>query len=109
MGQPVEPAEPEQAEQADDWDPGELSEITPREPEEEEYEEDPKETAWIEISLVDFSGEPVSGERFKIRLENGMVIKGTLDPKGFARIENIPEGTHKVLFPRYDREALEKA
>lgn len=109
MGKPVEPSEPDEAEEIEDREPGESTSIDSREPEEEEYEEDPRETAWLEISLVDLAGEPVPGERFRVRLESGQVVNGTLDPDGFARIENIPEGTHLVSFPKYDAEAWEAA
>ena len=109
MGKPVEPSEPDEAEDFEPGEGGSLSEVEIREPDEEEYEEDPTETGWLEIGLIDFADEPVSGARFKVRLESGQVVSGALDPEGFARIENIPEGTHTVIFPKYDAEAIEEA
>ncbi|MEN8151890.1 MAG: hypothetical protein ABFS86_18895 [Planctomycetota bacterium] len=109
MGKPVEPSEPEEAEDFEPGEAGEISSVENREAQEEEYEEDETETGWLEIRLVDMADEPVPGERFKLRLENGMVFNGTLDPEGVARIEYIPEGTHTLIFPRYDQEAIEEA
>lgn len=58
--------------------------------------------AWIEIELVDEGGNPVGGEPYWLRLSDGMVIEGTLDSKGFARHDQIPEGMGLVRFPARD-------
>lgn len=64
--------------------------------------------SWIEIELVDEEGNPVPSERYRITLPDGTTIAdGTLDEKGFARVDNIDPGTCKVTFPDIDRDAWE--
>jgi len=65
-------------------------------------------TSWIEIELVDLADKPVAGEGYEIELPDGTVASGTLDPKGFARVEGIEPGTCKIRFPRLDRRAWER-
>jgi type VI secretion system secreted protein VgrG len=61
---------------------------------------------WIEIKLVDEDGKPVPGEPYQITLPDGSTIAdGTLDEKGFARVDNIDPGTCKVTFPNLDEDA----
>ena len=61
---------------------------------------------WIEIKLVDQAGKPVPGEPYQITLPDGTTIAdGTLDEKGFARVDNIDPGTCKVTFPNLDKDA----
>jgi hypothetical protein len=64
---------------------------------------------WIEIEMVGEDGSPVAGEPFKITLPDGGVIEGTLDGKGFARVDGIDPGTCQVTFPRLDTEAWERS
>lgn len=66
-------------------------------------------TSWIEIELVDEAGEPVPGERYEITLPDGRVASGTLDDRGFARVDGIEPGTCQVTFPELDASAWEKA
>ena len=73
-------------------------------------EEHEKKKSWIEIELVDEEKNPVPGERFKITLPDGeTVAEGTLNEKGFARVDGIDPGTCKITFPELDQEAWEKA
>ncbi|OGP97595.1 MAG: hypothetical protein A2Z51_04840 [Deltaproteobacteria bacterium RBG_19FT_COMBO_52_11] len=72
-------------------------------------EEERKKKSWIEIELVDEEGASVPGERYKVTLPDGKVVEGTLDHKGFKRIEGIEPGSCKVTFPRLDKEAWERA
>ena len=61
---------------------------------------------WIEIVLVDEAGKPVPGEPYQITLPDGSTIAdGTLDDKGFARVDHIDPGTCKVTFPNLDKDA----
>ena len=61
---------------------------------------------WIAIRLRDERGDPVPGEFYRITLPDGSTLcEGTLDEKGFARVEGIDPGTCKVSFPRLDRDA----
>lgn len=64
---------------------------------------------WIEIELVDEEGQPVPGEPYRITLPDGTTVAdGTLDAKGWARVDNIDPGSCKVTFPNLDKEAWEK-
>jgi len=66
--------------------------------------------SWIEIQLNDEDGNPVPGEPYKITLPDGSTIAdGTLDDKGFARVDNIDPGTCQVTFPNLDKEAWDPA
>jgi type VI secretion system secreted protein VgrG len=63
---------------------------------------------WIEIQLFDEDNKPVPGEAYKITLPDGTTIAdGTLDDKGFARVDNIDPGSCKVTFPNLDKESWE--
>ena len=66
--------------------------------------------SWIEIVLVDEEKNPVPGEPYQITLPDGeTVAEGTLDDKGFARVEGIDPGTCQITFPNRDQEAWKKA
>jgi hypothetical protein len=66
----------------------------------------PREGEWIVIELLDDSDEPVAGERYAVTLPDGTVREGTLDDRGRATIEGIPEaGTCQVTFPDLDEAA----
>jgi type VI secretion system secreted protein VgrG len=66
--------------------------------------------SWIEIQLNDEDGNPVPGEPYKITLPDGTTIAdGTLDNKGFARVDNIDPGTCQVTFPNLDKDAWDPA
>jgi len=61
---------------------------------------------YIEIKLVDDNGDPVPGEPYKITLPDGTTVAdGTLDDKGFARVDNIDPGTCQVTFPNLDKDS----
>lgn len=65
-----------------------------------------KKKSWIEVELVDETGQPVPGELYRITLPDGTTLaEGTLNEKGFARVDHIDPGTCKVTFPRLDKEA----
>ena len=75
---------------------------------EDKKEEDEKKS-WIEIELVGEDDEPIPGEKYRITLPDGTVAEGTLDEKGFARVEGFDKGTCKVTFPDLDKGAWEPA
>ncbi|PYY02433.1 MAG: hypothetical protein DMG63_00715 [Acidobacteria bacterium] len=63
-----------------------------------------QQTHWIEIKLVDTDNKPVPGEAYRIILPDGQTAaEGTLDEKGFARVDGIDPGTCKVTFPNLDK------
>lgn len=69
----------------------------------------PKETTWIEIHLVDETGEPIPGEKYEITLPDGTVQAGSLNFRGRARIDDIEQpGSCAVRFPDLDADAWEK-
>ncbi len=119
---PISPAAPAEAEPADVADPGKVSELkaeqkelkkgkygsTPA-PAFKKAEAEETDTSWIEIELIDENDQPVAGERYEITTPDGKVAKGSLDSKGFARLENIKPGSCKISFPELDKDAWEPA
>jgi type VI secretion system secreted protein VgrG len=60
---------------------------------------------YIEIKLADDNGKPVAGEPYKVTLSDGSTVAdGTLDDKGFARVDGIDPGTCQVTFPNRDKQ-----
>lgn len=117
-GKAVTPAAPVDAEDADVADPGKVAKVKakqsstkqasssakPHKPPQNEEEAEEKKS-WIEIELVDEEDEPVPGEKYRITLPDDTVAEGTLDEKGFARVDGIVSGTCKVTFPDLDKDA----
>ncbi|NTV37814.1 MAG: hypothetical protein HGA82_01245, partial [Anaerolineales bacterium] len=61
---------------------------------------------WIEIELVDEANQPVPGEKYEITMPDQTVKEGTLDEKGWARVDGIKDpGQCKITFPNLDKEA----
>ena len=120
---PVPPTAPKKAEIADNANPGSLSEsyktqraaMSPADQaaanapwHDPKSEENKEKKSWIEIVLEDEAGKPVPGEAYRITLPDGTTLaEGTLDEKGFARVDNIDPGTCKVTFPDLDKDAWE--
>jgi hypothetical protein len=69
--------------------------------------EEAKDTAWIEILLLDMNDQPVPNEKYKIELPDGSIVQGTLDAQGLARHTGLKPGECKVTFPDLDKEAWE--
>jgi type VI secretion system secreted protein VgrG len=60
--------------------------------------------SWIEIVLEDKEGKPVPGEAYRITLPDGTTLaEGSLDEKGFARVDGIDPGNCIVTFPNMDK------
>ena len=130
-GKIVPPAEPVEAKDADDADPGQVEQVKQgqRQTGAGKYGSQQVKpfkpgagaaggaasppsnptTSWIEIVLVDEEQTPVAGEEYRITVPDGSVKEGTLDEKGFARVEGFDPGTCKVTFPRLDQDAWEPA
>ena len=123
-GSAVAPAQPKAPEEADTADPGEVAAVKARQREQKqgkygsqkvppykppEKVDENKKLSWIEIELVDALGNPVAGETYRVKLSNGTVAEGTLDEKGFARLDPIESGNCEVTFPNMDGRSWDKA
>ena len=126
-GSAISPTEPKAALEADKADPGEITKTKKAEQESgggiagaggagangaggpsakphNPTEEDKKtKKSWIEIVLVDMENRPVPGEPYRITLPDDSVAEGSLDEKGFARVEGFDAGNCKVTFPNRDQ------
>ncbi len=119
-GSAVSPADPKDPHEADKADPGEVDKIKAEQGQTKAgkygsvkvkpYKKDPKKKSWIEIELVDEDKKPVPGEKYKVFLPDGeSVAEGSLDDKGFVRIDGIDPGTCKITFPELDKDAWKPA
>lgn len=71
-----------------------MEEIIPlRDLMEEEAEEVAPESSWIEVQVVDASGEPVPGLAFVLTLPDGASRNGSLDSDGLARVPRTDAGS----------------
>lgn len=118
-GQAVTPADPKKPEEADKADPGEMTEVKARqketqtgkygspsvEPHKPSKKDDEKKPSWIEIEMIGEDNKPIVGEAYRITLPDASVVEGTLDEKGFARVDGIDPGNCKITFPKLDEEA----
>lgn len=125
-GSAVSPAKPRAAEDADVADPGKMAELKSEQRQARKGKYNPVKTqphhagkdaksgggdeesgeekkSWIEIELIDDEKRPVPGARYSITLPDETVAEGTLDEKGFARVEGISPGNCKITFPDYDQ------
>ena len=122
-GRAVTPIEPEKPHEADNADPGEMAKLKAQQQasgtgkygalqptpfKSSADDEDSTEKTWIEIELVDENNEPVPGEQYRITLPDGRLVTGTLNEKGFARVDGIDPGTCQITFPKLDKDAWEK-
>jgi type VI secretion system secreted protein VgrG len=121
-GTAVTPTDPDPAIEADNADPGAVESLTasaaqtkagqfdsaktkPYKPPKTAADK-AKKPSWIEIVLVDEKKNPVPGEPYQITLPDGeTVASGTLDEKGFARVDGIDPGTCQITFPNRDQDA----
>jgi len=123
-GSAVAPTAPKAPHEADKADPGEMSKLKAeqRQQQKGKYgstpvkshkppqndEEKKKKTSWIEIELVGEDDKPIPGEAYRITLPDGTTGEGTLDDKGFARVDGIDSGNCQITFPNLDQEAWER-
>lgn len=54
---------------------------------------------WVGVHLVDESGTPVQGERFKVKLPDGSIQEGLTDEEGKARWDGVQDGSVEICFP----------
>ncbi len=121
-GSAVSPADPKEAQEADNADPGEADKVkaeqrlrksgkygqTPVKPLKppQSAQDRQQKRSWIEIELVDKKNKPVPGEAYRVTLPDGQTVaEGTLDEKGFARVDGIDPGTCKITFPNLETQA----
>jgi len=108
---PVQP--PDEALTADNADPGDKSPTYKNEPpastaptHNPNEKENKSKKSWIEIELVDDEGKPVPGEAYRVTLPDGSTVaEGTLDEKGWARVDNIDPGNCMVTFTKLHKDA----
>jgi hypothetical protein len=123
-GSAVPPAAPTAPFDADDADPGavdqvkatqsqtqagkyDAAQVKPFKPPQTKQEKAQK-RSWIEIVMVDKKNKPVPGVPYSCLLPDGeTVATGTLDEKGFARVEGFEAGTCKISFPTLDKDIWE--
>ena len=76
----------------------------------EPTEMDGQKYTWVEIELVDETGQPVPHERYEVIAPNGETIKtGSLDDMGQAHVAlPEPSGTCQISFPNLDEDAWER-
>lgn len=63
---------------------------------------------WIEIVLKDNEGKIFADEDYILYLPDGTEKKGTLDSKGYAKVEDVPPGKYRVEFPNLEGIRVEK-
>ncbi len=122
----VPPAAATEAKDADDAIPGEVETIKAQQrqsgtgkygtqpvdpyiPPPEDPENPEVKLSWIEIELLDTEHHPVPGETYKVTTPDNKVKVGTLDARGFARIDGIPDGQCQVSFPKLESRAWNDA
>jgi type VI secretion system secreted protein VgrG len=58
-----------------------------------------KNANWVELELLDEEGKGVGNARYELHLADGSVKKGSLDGSGKARVDGLPAGACRVVFP----------
>ncbi len=72
-------------------------------------DEDDEEASWIELEMIDESGQPWPNEAYEILTPDGEVIHGQLDAAGRARVRLKNPDLCEVSFTNLDAEAWERA
>lgn len=57
---------------------------------------------WIEVELLDSNGQPVPNQDYILRLADGTEKRGQLDGEGKARVEDVPPGKFRIVFPNWE-------
>jgi hypothetical protein len=57
---------------------------------------------WIEVELLDSNGQPVPNQDYILRLPDGTEKRGQLDGDGKARVEDVPPGKFRIVFPNWE-------
>ena len=114
-GSAVAPAEPRKALEADNAKPGTGNQGSngsngnngnQGSSQTKSHKADKSKKSWIEIEMVDKKNKPIPGEPYRVTLPDGQTVaEGTLDQKGFARVDGIDPGTCKITFPNLEKQA----
>jgi len=54
----------------------------------------------VEFVLKDTDGNPVKNQPFELHLSDGTIKKGTLDGSGKGKVEDVPTGDYRIVFPK---------
>jgi hypothetical protein len=57
---------------------------------------------WIEIEVVDGSGEAREGDRYRLKLPDGRVLEGTIGSKGVIAVHGIDAGSAELTVTSLD-------
>lgn len=91
-------------------DPGRPDTIGVVSPQQEDGEPgEPPPDHWIGVKLVDNAGEPIAFQPFRLKLGDGSILEGTLDEKGYCRVEGVEKGTTQVSFPNINADEWKSA
>lgn len=60
---------------------------------------------WIEVEMVGEDDEPMVGARYRLELDDGRVLEGTLGKEGIVRVEGLSATVCGIAFPGLDDEA----
>jgi hypothetical protein len=69
---------------------------------ESDWEDESEPTSWVGLLLEDEGGEPVAGQRVRVKLADGTVRESVSDDKGRIRLDGIPQGNCQVEFVGID-------
>jgi hypothetical protein len=62
---------------------------------------------WIEVHLAGEDGQGVPDEPYVLILADGSERRGKTDARGVARLEGLPKGAGRLMFPNLDKRAWE--
>jgi hypothetical protein len=68
----------------------------------DDWKDESEPTTWVGLQLEDEEGEPVAGQRVRIKLSDGTVRESLSDDKGRIRLDGIPLGNCQVEFVGVD-------
>jgi hypothetical protein len=74
----------------------------PEKAKEEDWKNESEPTSWVGLQLEDEEGNPVAGQRVRIKLPDGTARERVSDEKGRIRLDGIPVGNCQVEFPGVD-------
>ena len=72
------------------------------EAEQDAWEDEAEPTSWVGLQLEDEAGEPVVGQRVRIKLPDGTMSERVSDDRGRIRMDGIAAGNCQVEFPGID-------